>query len=149
MKQEEFLEIIEQNKGKHRQPIETLIQGRRIGGIVGGGTTPEKPKLVNDAYYLCHLEMQSGEYFAFQALEEETDYFACEVSFGSEEQPNAGLNIYDNKGRFVRFDETYNEDEAWNSLVNKIVDYIDRITGQAIYIEGVSEIYVPKVWNKI
>lgn len=42
MKQEEFLEIIEQNKGKHRQPIETLIQGRRIGGIVGGGDTPKK-----------------------------------------------------------------------------------------------------------
>lgn len=93
--------------------------------------------------------MQSGEYFAFQALEEETDYFACDVSFGSEEQPNAGLTIYDNKGRFVRFDETYNEDKAWNSLVNKIVEYIDRITGQAIYIETVQKIYLPMVWNKI
>jgi hypothetical protein len=93
--------------------------------------------------------MQSGEYFAFQAIEEETDNFACEVSFGNEEQPDAGLNIYDNKGRFVRFDETYNEDEAWDSLVNKIVDYIDRITGQAIYIEGTPKIYVPMVWNKI
>ena len=29
MKQSEFLEIIEQNKGKHRQPIEVLVQGRK------------------------------------------------------------------------------------------------------------------------
>lgn len=29
MKQNEFLEIIEQNKGKHRQPIEVLVQGRK------------------------------------------------------------------------------------------------------------------------
>lgn len=29
MKQSEFLEIIEQNKGKHRQSLETLIQGRK------------------------------------------------------------------------------------------------------------------------
>ena len=29
MKQNEFLEIIEQNKGKHRQSLETLIQGRK------------------------------------------------------------------------------------------------------------------------
>ena len=28
MKQSEFLEIIEQNKGKHRPSLETLIQGR-------------------------------------------------------------------------------------------------------------------------
>lgn len=93
--------------------------------------------------------MQTGEYFAFRALEDKTDYFACQVSFGSEEQPNKGLAIYNNNGRFVRFDETYNEDEAWDSLVKKIVDYIDRITGQEIYIEAISEIYVPKVWNKI
>ena len=30
MKQSEFLEIIEQNKGKHRQPIETYVQGRKV-----------------------------------------------------------------------------------------------------------------------
>ena len=93
--------------------------------------------------------MQSGEYFAFLALEEETDYFECVVSFGSEEKPNAGLSIYNNNGQFVRFDETYKEDEAWNSLVNKMLDYIQRITGQSIYIEADSGIYVPKVWNKI
>lgn len=29
MKQNEYLELVEQNKGKHRQPIEVLVQGRK------------------------------------------------------------------------------------------------------------------------
>lgn len=32
-------------EAKHRDPIEPLVQGRRIGGIVGGGSTPEKTYL--------------------------------------------------------------------------------------------------------
>lgn len=93
--------------------------------------------------------MQSGEYFAFQAIEEDDNLFACEVSFGSEQQENAGLTIYDNEGRFVKFDETYKEDGPWNSLIEKLVNYIDEMTGQTIYIEATSEIYRPMVWNKI
>lgn len=34
-------DIVKSNS-KHRDKIETLIQGRRIGGIDGGGDTPEK-----------------------------------------------------------------------------------------------------------
>lgn len=40
MKQNEFLEIIEQNKSKHRSSLETLIQGRN--GIQGGDVSPTK-----------------------------------------------------------------------------------------------------------
>ncbi len=38
-------DIVKSNS-KHRDNIETLIQGRRIGGIVGGGSTPEKTPYV-------------------------------------------------------------------------------------------------------
>ena len=38
-------DIVKSNS-KHRDKIETLIQGRRIGGIVGGGSTPEKTRYI-------------------------------------------------------------------------------------------------------
>ena len=45
MKQNEFLEIIEQNKGKHRPSLETLIQGRN-GGVYYNPYVPSLPNNV-------------------------------------------------------------------------------------------------------
>ena len=49
-------DIVKSNS-KHRDKIETLIQGRRIGGILGGGDTPKQETL-------WAIEFESGK-FAF------------------------------------------------------------------------------------
>ena len=57
MKQEDYLEIIEQNKGKHRPSLETLVEGRKFGFI--------KDKSEHN---------YSGDYFTFVALKNNTRF---------------------------------------------------------------------------
>lgn len=93
--------------------------------------------------------MSPGEYFGFKAIEEGVNNFACDISVSGDEATLNALAIYDSKGHFLRYDEKYISEEIFDSFVNEFVDYIDRKSGQAVYVEAYPKILNPEQWSNI
>ena len=86
-------DIVKSNS-KHRDKIETLIQGRRIGGIVEGGEPPKK--ILKDGKYKYGITYGAEEFFIACTIESGHVYVYAESLDGED-----NINIYRPSGEFV------------------------------------------------